>query len=867
VPTISAESNRVQVRDEIGEEVRRRFPLLQALKFSDLSNSSSVCLPGFIGLLATLLESANKPCCVILPDVRGVALGVSSLVAISRLQSEFADILRAHASVAFKDREDNVLVHPSGLVYRYQGFFTPTLFRLGVIDRRDCRSLPVQEIVRLEKTTRRRPKGKLDSDLGQSRLTVLGALLGVRIPLNRNFLRNYVLVLGARKTFVEELDGWRVQITDKGVIDTALKEEVPFGKVLESGKLAFLDGYIPEGEPLVAVASRVEDLAAFCRRAESFQKQVVVDDINLLTRDLRAYDDISETQRTLILATDCDRDSVRMLKDRGCEVWRLTPDEMLSGLNPQKQEGPFRQIVKKASNMRQLVISELPCGEENLDRAVVKLTDASDALSSADNGAIRELLFSCFRLVMFCAEYLGQNPERFLATGERLLQLARQHLRNGQVWLAPKIEEGIKTALEDLHVAIAGLSKCSVTPKGRVLLDSLANARLQQRHAAAIVTRAETDFGELTEWLKRAGVESDIYRIGELPEDLNFDQLLVVSWPRSVRFDALTHQYSTDDLRLLAYPFERRWLNQYRTRYQRSLSSLSGVSPKRKRQLVGLSGATIEENEGDSVRPADVVKFDLPEEQFLLRRKIAAIGGYDPGDQEEFVDASYVDFTGTTFAYLTEGHVLPVLNGFISQDAAAPGKIPLRTVEQLKAGDYVAFRESGDSDIIRFLAEDEVGKDSYQHLRSTAGRWRIALRKLGEDPKTVWEQLKNFGFSRHLQTVRGWLVDESRICPQDLEDVRKIAGASHDAELLAMLPEVQQAKDRIMSLHISAGSRLTELLLRELPSKIGQLSYGATEVDLGVGKVWIVRVQEMDRSPSAQRRSQVNRLLWEERGV
>ena len=68
-----------------------------------------------------------------------------------------------------------------------------------------------------------------------------------------------------------------------------------------------------------------------------------------------------------------------------------------------------------------------------------------------------------------------------------------------------------------------------------------------------------------------------------------------------------------------------------------------------------------------------------------------------------------------------------------------------------------------------------------------------------------------------------------------------------------------------MSLHISAGSRLTELLMKELPSKIGQLGHGETELDLGVGKVWIVRIQELDRSPSSQRRSQVNRLLWDER--
>ena len=45
--------------------------------------------------------------------------------------------------------------------------------------------------------------------------------------------------------------------------------------------------------------------------------------------------------------------------------------------------------------------------------------------------------------------------------------------------------------------------------------------------------------------------------------------------------------------------------------------------------------------------------------------------------------------------------------------------------------------------------------------------------------------------------------------------------------------------------------------------KIGVLAQGETVLDLGVGKVWVVRIEEIDRSPSTQRRSQVNRLLWD----
>ena len=187
----------------------------------------------------------------------------------------------------------------------------------------------------------------------------------------------------------------------------------------------------------------------------------------------------------------------------------------------------------------------------------------------------------------------------------------------------------------------------------------------------------------------------------------------------------------------------------------------------------------------------------------------------------------------------------------------------MRSVDNLGEGDYVMFRESGDSDIIRFLAEDEIGKDQYQILRLTAGRWRDTLKKLGTVARQVLERLKPFGFSRHVQTVRGWLSDQSTICPQDITDVRIIAGAAHDTALFTSLPELERARDEVMSLHIRAGYRLTELILKELPKKIGVLGQGETVLDLGVAKVWVVRIEEIDRSPSTQRRSQVNRLLWD----
>ena len=856
----------LEIVEQMYGAVLSRFPLLLLLQFADQPDSSTTQIPSFVGLIATLFQSGDAPCCVVLPDKKDVAIAVSTLTAVTHLRRDFAEILRKHASVTFKEGNDHVLVHPCGLVYRYEGFFTPELFKLKVIDKKEARSLPVTEIARLEKTMHKRPKGRLDSDLGLGQPTVLGSLLGIKTPPNRNFLRNYVLILGARKHFVEALDRWTIQApTVSKNLKRLLREEVPFGKVIEGGGLCFLDGYVAAGEPLVAVASRSDDLAAHCRSVGKFTKAVLVDEIEYLTRDFSAYDAITESQHTVILASEYQHESIRQLEERGCEIWRLTPDEILYGLNIEVSKVSLGNAVAKAMNARNLVISGRSCKEEELEKAADTLQEVANTLSATDNGSVRELLYSLFRILMFCAEYLGQNPQQFANSTEKLLQLAKKNLDNAKPWLSPEASGRTKEVIENMRDAVSQLSTCIATPKGELLLERLNASKGQTGQIAIIVARNETNCDEVRHWLKKYGLQAEIYSIRGLPEQKAFDRIMVVSWPRSARFDYLAHQFLTNDLELLAYSFEEEWLNKYRRAYKRS--ALSGITAKRKMQRLGLSTTGILDEQSDTQAKRateELVKFNLPLERFLTRRKtgFAEHAGSLDGEQDELVEACYVDFTGPTFAYLTEGHELPVLTAYVSGLQVASAKIPLRSIEDLKEGDFVMFRESGDSDIIRFLAEDQVGKDRYNQLRLTVNRWRVTLRKLGSDPKQVLERLRPFGFSRHLQTVRGWL-DRSTICPQEIADVRIIAGAAHDKELFASLPEMEQARDELTSLHISAGHRLTELLLKDLPNKLNLIGKGETKLDLGVGEVWVVRIEEIERTTSSERRSQVNHLLWD----
>jgi hypothetical protein len=53
------------------------------------------------------------------------------------------------------------------------------------------------------------------------------------------------------------------------------------------------------------------------------------------------------------------------------------------------------------------------------------------------------------------------------------------------------------------------------------------------------------------------------------------------------------------------------------------------------------------------------------------------------------------------------------------------------------------------------------------------------------------------------------------------------------------------------------------MLLEELPKRSDEIARGEMEIDLGFGRVWIVRIQEIDEAVTLCGRSVVNRLLWD----
>jgi hypothetical protein len=190
------------------------------------------------------------------------------------------------------------------------------------------------------------------------------------------------------------------------------------------------------------------------------------------------------------------------------------------------------------------------------------------------------------------------------------------------------------------------------------------------------------------------------------------------------------------------------------------------------------------------------------------------------------------------------------------------------TVKDLSLGDLVLFRVSAetDRDIIRLLAEQMAPPGDYENIRKLAESWKEALHVIGRTPEEIARALKKEGLGRTIQSIRSWVTDV--IGPAEAQDLAVIARTAGDRKLEKQLPDVWTAIQATRGAHMTAGFRLSQLLIRELPNQIPHLSEVETIVELTLdkiplGKVAIVEIEDIADTLEDRSYLEVNRLLWD----
>ena len=849
---------------DLQNALSQRFPLLTSLRLFH-GPGEGEDLASFMGvLLATMEGSRDSSFCFVFPRKSVIAPLSATLYALGRFAVEFPKLAEQYARASFQLGQRVKLV-PGEKVFVFEGVWQGqgANFRLKLPDDRMKTTFnwPIAEILRIEPTTHKIPKGRQEDIFiarKEAPLSTLDRLIGTRTFGNPSLAVNYVLYLGGR-TEIETFLADTSLGTSPGDVHSTLDQLLVPGVISESGEIRHQDNYQAAGQPLLAISSRIEHVASACAAAPPRSKVVVVDGAKRIT-DLARFDAIAESQNLIIVAEPDEEEKLQQLHDRGCKFWRFSLADLEMGGPGQHNGRVFNGVFRSARNEANFATDIIHCRNAHLEEVARALVSCQAALDESEGDDTQLLLRKIYSLLLHCTGLLAppdaDSRTQLLERAGRLSIAARDRI----MWLS-------ETSAKALENSCAAITRAIEDPelgtaKGNALRELLGNLQQQEIASVALVARSIANRLSVGRWIEDEGLTCPVLVPNSVGDNGFFERLICTSWPGSDSFRRVVRKFTAPRVVLVAYPFENDWLHWFRQK-DRSSNGVPGLTSLEKSNLLGLSGeaswpadpqppATTAAPESDAVHP----QIDL--EERMTRKGVipVAVTG------EETTPARLVSFAGDAYAFLTSTFRMPVITDLVSGFAGENFKVPRLRLAEIGAGDVLVFRESGSKEVIQTLADAQIGPEAHA-IRAQAARWHEALRRSGHDEATLLRELEQVKCPRTLQTVRGWLADDSMIGPQTKADLVAIAYAVGDQQLLDDVPSIWAAIHLLRGEHLKAGMSLSRILLEKLPERLEEMQEGRTRIEIdNATSAWIVQVESIGDTEELRPRSLVNALLW-----
>ena len=630
--------------EELVREFQRRFPLVDRVVGQFGENLPNERIPWFFGfILAAAANPGPGACCFVLDKTVGTTAIAAILSGLMRLERDFPTLVERYARTALEHGQ-RVKVKPSDFVFEYEGIWenSPRFFKLKFVGENAWRSFPLNDVLRLEPTDRIRPKGTGESNLGTFEPSSIDQLLEVVTHGNNSLIENAVLVQMPHAHLARVAD--TTALAPKYNKQLApLSRFLPWGAIGPGGTLRPNDPYQVMGEPLIAATSILEDLASAASAAEVGTRTTFVDGARRLARNLQGFDDIANRQRLVVVASPDEGEDVELLKDRGCPVWHMSADEVLIGET--SSAGRHRRSIVggtiRAANIRRRYSMQIvDCRDKVLEAASTSLERVAAMITDREEvPEVEEALARLFTILFECSECCFGVGETISSD----LQATREQMARDSRWLEPVVRYELRNAVDALEQAITiGFGD----EKGDALLSiytGIAGKWLVAVRSPRAAQRLQQD-------LSTIGVDLLVLPVSAVTSGHKFAGIILPSWPNDYRFNRLRNRCITPDMRILTYPFEKKWVLRYRTR-ERTRAQLNRLETETLSSLLGIEQRLISPlRDGDGKAGDSAVRDNPPDhpvftlEDRVVRRRLIPLPVSSSG--EDVRKAQLVRFFG-----------------------------------------------------------------------------------------------------------------------------------------------------------------------------------------------------------------------------
>lgn len=869
--------------DDINVLFDKEFPVSRAIRVTKPEvngmKGGYEKIPHYILLAIKAMHHGRKnpkPVCMVFPKKDIIAPTLATVLAIERFHDDILPVTnlknRTNQLAAFSTGE-LIEINPGAKCYRYEGVENQADTRtqtnedyivLSVIGESSARrgfNLKSFDTSRIRKFTENEVPKRMIGKLDDPCLKASPVRQGIDLILpdqyslydNRGLIKPCAVLVSNTDETSDLLNNLKFKRKNSD-LEVSLKESIG----LSNGKLADM----PHEAALIRIRT-LEGLKEFIEeclkdpelQSESKNSPIVIDglkhirDFTNLHEIIFDMNDGDAQKRDLIVISEYGEiDLINRYADQ-FQFWQVTHEELAQSTNT--GNGLFGNIERVSKRYWSPDHTRIKVEDNQLESIVKLFLKIQSALRNSPNDTSAVTVKQLWNVIQGLSQCAGSSSTSIRANCLNTLDVAAADIE--------KFPHQYNHDLGDIKGAIDSLKKLSQEPligqsKGIRIGNEIEALSTSGESNIVVLFRNKESAKCLTEIVNTRGKTAEVRSYEDLTELRQGAVAVIPAWPGSKRMKKLIASGIFKKYVIIGYDHELAWAGYFFSKLHRFPKS-DTFSSKDKLGLFSGKMSSWPEWKAPLIEQK-AEEIGAMAEAVEIVKKRYNFGPARPSDA--MVNAYYCDLSGGHMAYLTEGFAGTVIT--IRGDDIKVREIPL---QELDEDHILMFRGDSEHSIIPTLV-DQSHSDA-RPLRQTAKIWEKEIQKKFTSAELLHRSIGYHGGKTTKTTAQNWYNGWLRISPEDknLDIIAKALGPHSETQL--RITEIKEASEKLRAYHASAGNLITEMLKTNITNWRGDIGEDGATIDLpGLGKLNLVRIENISTSPTLVPRSKTNTLLIEQ---
>jgi len=630
---------------------------------------------------------------------------------------------------------------------------------------------------------------------------------------------------------------------------------------------------------LVPKTYYIEDLIE--RKTHSIHA-VLINNINDCKNELQDIESLIDNDIPIIIGANPDNlKDLELFTELDFQIWNWS--KTLTEKTLDSETKYFSGLKKIDSELKRFVdkkISPVDCTDPVLEDLVIKFLYLKSKLPLKENEKLHQQYYRTYGFYLKLVRLIMDIDENLQSQYANECNNVFKKFDDYSLYIT---KENVELINELKNSTINYINSANKNYKAEVFHDIVEPGYLSLKKTGVIIGRNDEidlhsiywynfltgDKSQIRAKKNYKRISSDFLTLSEYlsNEDLSFDTVIICGWLGAEKMNSLFNNNKVTDLKILLYPFEKKWYQSALKKWKEKQNIQSDNSIWADILSIDKTKLDIFQKDDEIIEIVKTKSGELDIIDFEFHGRKAIYRKYESRDMDESELARTVLFNHDYYSLITDNHKLDVVTEFF-RNMNNPESITV-SLDKIKTGDYIAFSTTGRDYLKEYAEKGLINAGKKEIIDKSQLWWKTLVEYMNDndfDSTKMYAHLHMKGFERNIATLRNW-INGYIIFPDNINDIKIISDTIGSNMLSENINSMKEAADIVLSARMQASSHMRTMMKSKLPSILENHNFDSKLMKFQLedfGEIMILRVEEIDNDKVRISRNEINKLLREE---